>query len=113
MTDTYLRSLGFAPTARPTRASRAAFGHSWRYQFDHVATDGTPLFLEHALGIDHCRLSAVEAPLTATDVFATIGLHDRPALAAAMQAFFVAHQGMGQTVTSLAPSIFVPFRRKP
>lgn len=113
MTDTYLRSLGFAPTVRATRASRDAFGQSWRYQFDHVAVDGTPLFLEHALGIDHCRLSAVEAPLAATDVFATVGLQDRPALATAMHAFFLAHQGMGQPLVPAAPSSFTPFRRQP
>lgn len=113
MTDTYLRSLGFAPTIRATRTSRAAFGQSWRYQFDHVATDGTPLFLEHALGIDSCRLSAVEAPLAATDIFATVGLHDRPALAVAMSAFFQAHQGMGPALIPAAPTGLRPFHRKP
>lgn len=112
MTDAYLRSLGFAPTVRATRTSRAAFGQTWRYQFDHVAADGTPLYVEHALGIAACRLSAIEAPLTAADVFATVGLHDRPALTAAMDAFFLAHKGMGQALEPMAPSSFAPFRRQ-
>lgn len=113
MTDTYLRSLGFAPTVRATRTSRAAFEQSWRYQFDHVATDGTPLFVEHALGIDNCRLSAVEAPLATADIFATVGLHDRPALVAAIDAFFLAHQGIGSGLAPIAPAGFGPFHRKP
>jgi hypothetical protein len=110
MTDVYLRSLGFAPTARTPRSSQAAFSHAWRYQYDHLAADGTSLFIEHPLGIDSCRLSTLEAPLAPQDVFATIGLHDRPALEAAMKAFYAAHGGMGTVVPVVAG--FQPFRRQ-
>ncbi len=112
MTDTYLRSLGFAPTMRSTRSTQADFSHAWRYQFDHLAADGTRLFIEHPLGIDGCRLSTLEAPLTSEDVFATVGLHDRPALAAAMTAFYAAHGGMGIPLPNSAISAFQPFRRQ-
>ncbi|RZK30603.1 MAG: hypothetical protein EOO63_06320, partial [Hymenobacter sp.] len=84
MTDSYLRSLGFAPTTRAPRGSQA-FIHAWRYQFDHAAVDGSHLFIEHPLGVDMCRMSLLEAPLTAQDVFASVGLHDRLALEAAMK----------------------------
>jgi hypothetical protein len=110
MTDVYLRSLGFAPTARTPRSSQAAFSHAWRYQYDHLAVDGVALFIEHPLGIDTCRLSTIEAPLEAQDVFATVGLHDRSALEAAIKAFYAAHGGMGSVVRVVAG--FQPFRRQ-
>lgn len=112
MTDTYLRSLGFAPTTRSPRGSQAAFTHAWRYEFDHAAADGTHLFIEHPLGIDTCRLSAHEAPLAAEDVFASVGLHDRPALQAAMSAFYTAHGGMGALLPATPTSAFQPYRRQ-
>lgn len=112
MTDTYLRSLGFAPTMHSTRSNQMAFDRTWRYQFNHMAADGMCLFIEHPLGIDSCRLSTLEAPLTSEDIFATVGLHDRPALAAAMTAFYVAHGGMGALIPSAAHVGFQPFRRQ-
>lgn len=112
MTDTYLRSLGFAPAAHTPRRSQVAFGQAWRYQFDHLAADGMPLFIEHPLGIDACRLSALEAPLTAQDVFASVGLHDRAALQAAMNAFYTAHGGMGAVLPVAPTSAFQPYRRQ-
>lgn len=112
MTDTYLRSLGFAPTTRTSRSSQVAFGQAWRYQFDHLAADGMPLFIEHPLGIEACRLSTLEAPLTAQDVFASVGLHDRPALQAAMSAFYTAHGGMGAILPSVPTSALQPYRRQ-
>ena len=112
MTDTYLRSLGFAPTTRSPRRSQLAFDLAWRYQFDHLAVDGTPLFIEHPLGVATCRLSTLEAPLAAADVFATIGLHDRLALTAAMTTFYAAHGGMGAPLPAPATGAFQPFRRQ-
>ena len=112
MTDTYLRSLGFTPTQPETRTSRAAFAQAWRYQYDHAARDGAFLYIEHPLGIDSCRLSALVAPLAAQDVFATVSLHDRPAFEASIAAFYAAHGGMGPLVTPFVPSRFLPFRRE-
>ncbi|MGI4863816.1 MAG: hypothetical protein ACRYFZ_07820 [Janthinobacterium lividum] len=112
MTDAYLRSLGFAPTTRAPRGGQAAFSHAWRYQYDHVAVDGSHLFIEHPLGIDACRLSPVEAPLTAQDVFASVDLHDRPALEVAMKAFYAAHGGMGPLLPTVPASAFQPYRSK-
>ena len=112
MTDTYLRSLGFVPTAHTPRSSQAAFSHAWRYQYDHVAVDGAHLFIEHPLGIDACWLSATEAPLSAQEVFASVGLHDRAALQAAMSAFYAAHRGMGPLVRATSASVFQPYRRQ-
>jgi hypothetical protein len=112
MTDTYLRSLGFAPTQPETRASRAAFNKTWRYRYDHVARDGAQLYIEHPLGIPSCRLSALAAPLAAQDVFATLDLHDRSGLEAAISAFYGAHGGMGALVPSLVSAGFRPFRRE-
>lgn len=111
MTDAYLQSLGFAPTSRAPRSSQPGFGHAWRYQYDHLAVDGSSLFIEHPLGVDTCRLSALEAPLLAQDVFASVGLHDRPALAAAMAAFYAAHGGMGALRPAAPASAFQPYRR--
>lgn len=111
MTDTYLRSLGFAPTRQESRGSRDSFSQSWRYQFDHAAQDGVRLYIEHPLGIASCRLSALAAPLAAQDVFAVVGLHDREGLEAAIKAFYAAHGGMGAQVASFAPHIFRPYRR--
>jgi len=110
MTDTYLRSLGFAPTARTPRSNNTRFGQAWRYQYDHLAVDGTPLFIEHPLGIEACWLSALEAPLTSQDVFAAVGLHDRLALQEAMSSFYTAHGGMGAPLPSLPTSTFHPYR---
>jgi hypothetical protein len=112
MTDTYLRSLGFAPTQPETRTSRTAFAQAWRYQYDHAARDGARLYIEHPLGIDGCRLSALAAPLAAQDVFATVSLHDRPAFEAAISAFYVAHGGMGPLMPAATPKRFMPFRRE-
>ena len=112
MTSAYLQSLGFIPTTHPGRDGNLAFAQAWRYQYNHLAADETPLFLEHPLGIEACRLSAVEAPLTALDVFASVGLHDRPALAEAMTAFYKAHGGMGRPLPAVAESAFRPFRRQ-
>lgn len=113
MTDAYLRSLGFTPTTRAPRGSQAAFAHAWRYQFDHVAIDGSHLFIEHPLGVNICRLSPLEAPLTAQDVFASVDLHDRSALEAAMKAFYAAHGGMGPVVPAAPTISFQPYRQQP
>jgi hypothetical protein len=112
MTDTYLRSLGFAPTTRSPRSTQPGFTHAWRYQYDHLAVDGSALFIEHPLGIDSCRLSALEAPLTSQDVFANVGIHDRPALQAAIAAFYAAHGGMGALRPPTSASAFQPYRRQ-
>ncbi len=112
MTDTYLRGLGFVATARAPRAGQHAFDHAWRYQYDHLAADGATLFIEHPLGVDTCRLSTLEAPMAAQDVFASVGLHDRPGLEAAMKAFYAAHGGMGALLPPMAHSFFQPFRRQ-
>jgi hypothetical protein len=112
MTDTYLRSLGFAPTMQAPRSSQLGFTHAWRYQYDHVVVDGAHLFIEHPFGIEACWLSAQEAPLTAQEVFASVGLHDRAALQAAMSAFYAAHRGMGPLVRATSASVFQPYRRQ-
>jgi hypothetical protein len=112
MTNAYLRSLGFSPTAHMPMSGPASFAHAWRYQFDHLAADGTTLFLEHPLGVDACRLSIYEAPLAAQDIFASVGLHDRPALEAAMTAFYAAHGGMGAALPVATGGAFQPFRRQ-
>ncbi len=112
MTDTYLRSLGFAPTQPETRASRAAFNQTWRYRYDHEARDGAHLFIEHPIGIASCRLSAMAAPLAAQDVFAVLDLHDRAGLEAAIGAFYGAHGGMGAAVPATPTYGFRPFRRE-
>jgi hypothetical protein len=109
MTSSYLQSLGFTPT---TKKSQSSFAHAWRYQYNHLASDGACLFIEHPLGIDACQLSEIEAPLAPQDIFASIGLNDRPALAAAMKAFFAAHGGMGRRLPAVAESAFRPFRRQ-
>lgn len=87
MTDTYLRSLGFAPTRQESRTSRDNFSQAWRYQFDHAARDGVKLYIEHPPGINSCRLSTLAAPLAAQDVFATVGLHDRAGLEIVLRIF--------------------------
>ena len=112
MTDTYLRSLGFAPVQPETRTSRAAFDKTWRYRFDHEARDGAQLYIEHPLGIPSCRLSALAAPLATQDVFATLDLHDRAGLEAAIGAFYSAHGGMGAAVPNTVSQGFRPFRRE-
>jgi hypothetical protein len=112
MTDTYLRSLGFAPTRQESRSSRDTFSQTWRYQFDHAASDGVKLYIEHPLGINSCRLSEFAAPLAAQDVFATLDLHDRAGLETAIKAFYAAHGGMGPQVASFVPHLFRPYRRQ-
>lgn len=112
MTDSYLRSLGFAPTNDTYGSDQPAFAQAWRYQHARLAQDGTPLFIEHPLGMDTCRLSRLAAPLAAQDVAATVGLHDRAGLEAAIQVFFAAHGGVGQAVPQGAPSTFRPYRRQ-
>jgi hypothetical protein len=112
MTDTYLRSLGFAPTQPETRASRAAFNQTWRYRYDYVARDGAQLFIEHPFGIASCRLSATAGPLAAQDIFAELDLHDRAGLEAAIGAFYGAHGGMGKAAPSVHSFGFRPFRRE-
>ena len=98
MTDTYLRSLGFAPTEQTQSAIRPAFSAAWRYQHEHMAQDGALLFIEHPLGIDSCRLSNMEAPLAATDIFATVPLQDQPALEQAVAS--AAESGLNREVAS-------------
>ncbi|TDN38252.1 hypothetical protein E4631_06210 [Hymenobacter sp. UV11] len=112
MTDTYLRSLGFAPIRQESRASRNNFSQTWSYQFNHAARDGVRLYIEHPLGIDGCRLSTLAAPIAAQDVFATVDLHDRPGLETAIKDFYAAHGGMGPQVSSFAPHPFRPYRRQ-
>ncbi|RSK48961.1 hypothetical protein [Hymenobacter rigui] len=112
MTDSYLRSLGFVATDNTPSAQRPSFAHAWRYQHEILAQDGARLFIEHPLGIDACRLSLLAAPLAAQDVLASVGLHDRPGLEAAVQAFFTAHGGVGQPAPYVAPSTFRPYRRQ-
>jgi hypothetical protein len=72
--------------------------------------DGTPLFIEHPLGVEACWLSALEAPLSSEDVFATVGLHDRLALQKAMSSFYTAHGGMGASLPSIPGNTFHPYR---
>ncbi|MCA8829520.1 hypothetical protein [Hymenobacter pini] len=112
MTDSYLRSLGFVTIDDSHGTQRPAFAQSWRYQHDTLAHDGSCLFIEHPLGIDACRLSQLPAPLSAQDVAATVALHDRPGLEAAIQAFFVAHGGLGLAAPQVTPNVFRPYRRK-
>lgn len=111
MTDSYLRSLGFSPTNEDRMANRPTFSQAWRYQNDHTAQDGTPLFVEHSFGVDSCRLSALPAPLDAHDVFATVSLNDEPALKTAVAAFYAAHGGEGSLVVHFVPHRFLPHRR--
>ena len=110
MTDTYLRSLGFAPVLPGERANKAAFARAWRYQYDYEAGDGAHLFIEHPLGIEACRLSSMPAPLTAQDVFASVGLHDKPGLSLAIKAFYDAHGGMRGLLPAAPVSEFRPYR---
>lgn len=112
MTDSYLRSLGFAPADQAPHAARPSFSDAWRYRHEHMAQDGTPLFIEHALGIDGCRLSAVEAPLAAADVFASVPLLDKAALQTAVDSFFAAHGGMGSAAPVFVPHSYLPYRRQ-
>ena len=111
MTDAYLRSLGFAPTAREPKTNQAQFAQAWRYQLDHLAQDGTPLFAEHPLGIDTCRLSALAAPITAQDVFAEIPLHDGRMLELAIQAFYAVHGGVGDFIAPAEAAALRPYHR--
>ncbi|UYZ59754.1 hypothetical protein [Hymenobacter latericus] len=111
MTDTYLRSLGFAPVQPDDLGARRPFGVAWRYRHERRALDGSFLFIEHPLGVASCRLSNLVAPLAPQDVFASTALHDGPALEAATQAFFAAHGGMGEVAAPFVPYVHRPFRR--
>jgi hypothetical protein len=112
MTDTYLRSLGFAPTEHAQSASRPPFSAAWRYQHEQLAQDGAPLFIEHPFGVDRCRLSMQAAPLDAHDVVANMALDDRPALEAAVASFYAAHGGKGAAAPAFTPHMYLPFRRQ-
>ncbi|RAK64551.1 hypothetical protein [Hymenobacter edaphi] len=111
MTDQYLRSLGFSPLSEDARTGRPAFARAWRYQHDLQALDGTSVFIEHPLGIDRCRLSATLAPLRSEEVFADMALQDRPALEAALAAFYQAHGGVGTPRLVVATDQFRPYFR--
>jgi len=112
MTDFYLRSLGFADNDDSRSATRPAFGQAWRYLHEAPAQDGARLFLEHPLGIAVCRLSMFPAPLAAHDMAATVSLHDRPALEAAIAAFYAAHGGRAGVPSAAVPHAFLPYRRQ-
>lgn len=113
MTDSYLRSLGFASAAPAHTADRPAFHTAWRYQHTQQAQDGAVLFIEHPLGIASCRLSMLAAPLAADDIVATVSLHDRSKLEEAIAAFFSAHGGIGPSVPLLTPrNSYMPYRRQ-
>ncbi|MBX0289091.1 hypothetical protein K3G63_01500 [Hymenobacter sp. HSC-4F20] len=112
MTDSYLQSLGFAATDETRSAHKPLFAQAWRYQHHILAQDGALLFIEHPLGIDSCRLSAIAAPLSPQDVFASVSLQDRPALEAAITAFYAAHGGVGVPAPLRVTNTFLPFRRK-
>jgi len=107
MTDTYLRSLGFAPIRQALRLSQTSFSQQWHYLFDHEARDGARLFIEHPRGVASCRLSALDAPL-AQDIFAVIDLHDRMGLETAIKAFYAAHGGMGPVAATVASHALRP-----
>jgi hypothetical protein len=111
MTDSYLRSLGFASTSHGAKNGRPDFAQAWRYQYGHLAKDGAALFIEHPLGIDACRVSSIAAPLAAQDVFAEISLHDRKLLETTLKAFYDLHGGMGASITAAGASAFRPFKR--
>ncbi|GGG57499.1 hypothetical protein [Hymenobacter glacieicola] len=112
MTDSYLRSLGFAAVSTTRGANQPTFRQAWRYQHEAAAQDGTRLFIEHPLGIDGCRLSNLAAPLAAQDVFATVALHDGPALETAIESFYAAHGGRGAVAAPAATSTYLPYRRQ-
>ncbi|RPD47885.1 hypothetical protein DNI29_10635 [Hymenobacter sediminis] len=112
MTDSYLRSLGFAATDDSRSSSRPTHARAWRYQHQSLAHDGAQLFIEHPLGIDSCRLSTMAAPLDAQDVFATLSLHDGPALETAISAFYAAHGGVGTLAPVSTPNVYRPYRRQ-
>lgn len=112
MTDIYLRSLGFAATDETRSAHTPLFAQAWRYQHPIMAQDGTLLFIEHPLGIASCRLSSIAAPLRPEDVFASVSLHDRPGLEAAIKEFYAAHGGVGVPAPLSVRNTFIPFRRK-
>lgn len=86
------------------------FNQAWRHRHENSALDGAQLFIEHPLGIEGCRLSTQAAPLDAKDVFATVSLNDEAALNEALQSFYAAHGGQGQSVATFAPYAFRPYR---
>jgi len=109
MTSSYLQSLGFVPTIKN---AQHAFTNAWRFQYNHLAADGATLFIERPLGTEACQLSELEVPQSPQDIFARVGLNDRPGLAAAMKAFYAAHGGMGRPLPAVADSAFRPLRRQ-
>jgi hypothetical protein len=111
MTDSYLRSLGFAPTGRGAKTGQLVFAQAWRYQFGHLAKDGAALFIEHPFGIDACRVSSIAAPLAAQDVVVEMSLHDRPLLEKTLKAFYAQHGGMGAAIVPTSVSTFRSFKR--
>ncbi|UOQ77663.1 hypothetical protein MUN84_03010 [Hymenobacter sp. 5516J-16] len=112
MTDSYLRSLGFAAVSTTRGANQPTFRQAWRYQHEVATQDGTRLFIEHPLGIEGCRLSSLAAPLARQDVFATVALHDEPGLEAAIENFYAAHGGRGAVAAPVATSAYLPYRRQ-
>ncbi|WP_375435300.1 hypothetical protein [uncultured Hymenobacter sp.] len=114
MTENYLQSLGFEPSARTEGSSRATAAHStaWRYRHAHAAQDGTRLYAEHPLGIARCRLSTLPAPLDQHDVLLDADLNDRTALETAVNSFFAAHGGIGTMISPTSANMFRPYRRK-
>ncbi|MBC6698459.1 hypothetical protein [Hymenobacter sp. BT190] len=112
MNDIYLRSLGFAPLDQTHSATRPLFNDAWRYQHDQLAQDGSRLYIEHPLGVNRCRLSALAAPLAAQDVFKDVSLDDAQGLETAVAEFYVAHGGIGATAEVFEPHQFLPYRRQ-
>ncbi|TYZ14364.1 hypothetical protein FY528_01145 [Hymenobacter lutimineralis] len=111
MTDSYLRSLGFVSTEPERTSSQLPFAAAWRYQQQHLAQDGTALYIEHPYGIDSCRLSTLIAPLDQQDVLTTLALTDRVGLEGAIQHFYAAHGGIGPLAPVFVPHLFRPYRR--
>jgi hypothetical protein len=111
MTDSYLQSLGFAPTGRGIKTGRLAFAQAWSYQYGHLAKDGAALFIERPLGIDTCRVSSTAAPLAAQNVIVEMSLHDRPLLEKTIKAFYALHGGMGVSIVPVSAATFRSFNR--
>ncbi|HEX8426577.1 hypothetical protein [Hymenobacter sp.] len=113
MTENYLLSLGFEPSAGTERSSRSSTAHSttWRYRHAHAAQDGTRLYAEHPFGIARCRLSTLPAPLDQHDVLLDTDLNDNAALETAISSFFAAHGGIGTLIAPASANTFRPYRR--
>jgi hypothetical protein len=111
MTDSYLQSLGFAPTGRGLKTGQQAFAKAWSYQYGHLAKDGASLFIEHPLGIDACHVSTTAAPLAAQQILVVMSLHDRPLLEKTIKAFYAQHGGMGASIVPASVATFRSFNR--